>query len=127
MNYYKNTLGAVFAYDTKEERDTYGSPDLVKMTNAEVTAHKKLVVAVYIPATVTMRQARLALLAGGFLDSIEGALASMDDTAQGKAARIEWEYASEVQRLSPFVVMMGAMLGLDDVALDALFTTAASL
>ena len=42
-------------------------------------------------------------------------------------ARIEWEYASEVQRNSGLVPMMGVALGLDDATLDALFVAAVAL
>ena len=80
----------------------------------------------YVPASVTMRQARLALLGAGLLASVDAAIDSLP-SPQKEAARIEWEYASEVQRSSGIVPMMGAALGLDDAALDALFIEAAAL
>ena len=80
----------------------------------------------YVPASVTMRQARLALLGAGLLDDVEAAIAALP-SPQKEAARIEWEYASEVQRSSGLVPMMGAALGLDDAALDALFIEAKGL
>lgn len=79
-----------------------------------------------VPATVTMRQARLALLGAGLLASVGAAIDSLPST-QKEAARIEWEYATEVQRSSGLVPMMGAALGLDDAGLDALFVAAAAL
>ena len=39
MKYYKNTQGEVYAYETEEERQEWGSVDLVEMTPAEVDAH----------------------------------------------------------------------------------------
>lgn len=40
MIYFKNLKsGAVFAYETEVERETFGAPDLVAMTPAEVEAH----------------------------------------------------------------------------------------
>ncbi len=80
----------------------------------------------YVPASVTMRQARLALLGAGLLASVDAAIDSLP-SPQKEAARIEWEYASDVQRSYGLVPMMGAALGLDDAALDALFIEAAAL
>ena len=74
---------------------------------------------VAVPQTVTMRQARLALLAAGLLDTVDAAVAS-----RGAAAKIEWEYATDVDRDWPLVVQLGTVLSLD---IDALFLAAAEL
>lgn len=79
-----------------------------------------------VPAQVTMRQARLALLAAGHLDAVEQAFDAMPADVK-RAAQIEWEYAGHVERASAFTQQMAAMLNLDDAALDALFTAAAEL
>lgn len=75
------------------------------------------------PATVSMRQARLALLAADLLDTVETAIAAMDGAA-GKAAQIEWEYATEVKRDSPLVAGLAQALQLDEETLDHLFLEA---
>ena len=77
---------------------------------------------VYIPQSVTMRQARLALLAAGLLSTVQTAIAGA-----GPAAVIEWDYATEVQRASGLVPAMATALGLTDAQIDALFVTAATL
>jgi len=79
-----------------------------------------------VPQEVSMRQARLALLARGVLDQVDAAIDSLPSPDR-EAARIEWDYSSVVARNSPLVVMMGAAMGLDDDALDDLFITAARL
>lgn len=79
-----------------------------------------------VPSAVTMRQARLALLGAGLLASVDAAIDGLP-SPQKEAARIEWEYATEVQRSSGLVPMMVVALGLDDAALDALFIEAAAL
>lgn len=79
-----------------------------------------------IPTEVTMRQARLALLAAGKLAGVDAAIASMSEP-QKTAASIEWEYSNALQRSNPFVAQLGAALGLDDAAIDALFVGAAKL
>jgi hypothetical protein len=79
-----------------------------------------------IPAIVTMRQARLALLGAGLLDGVETAIDALP-SPQKEAARIEWDYSSEVHRNKPFVALLGASLGLTDPQLDDLFTQASAL
>ena len=79
-----------------------------------------------VPKEVTMRQARLALLAAGLLDQVDAAIASMPEP-QKKAASIEWEYSNALQRSNPFVTHLGAALGLDESGIDALFVEAAKL
>lgn len=78
-----------------------------------------------IPQRVTMRQARLALLVAGKLSAVSGAIAGLPDP-QREAALIEWEFAAEIERASPFLQQLAALIHLDDQALDALFIDAAT-
>ena len=80
-----------------------------------------------VPQSVTMRQARLALLRAGLLDDVDAAIAAIPDPVQRKAAEIEWEYAQTVDRSSPFTQQLAAGLNLTAEQLDALFTQAAGL
>lgn len=80
-----------------------------------------------VPQSVTMRQARLALLGIGLLDDVDAAIAAIPDPVQRKAAEIEWEYAATVERGSPLIAQLGPALGLNDEQLDALFAQAATL
>lgn len=80
-----------------------------------------------IITSVTMRQARLALLGAGLLDDVDAAIAAITDPVQRKAAEIEWEYAQTVDRDSPFTKQLAQGLGLTDEQKDALFTQAATL
>lgn len=75
-----------------------------------------------VPTAVSMRQARLALLAAGLLDDITAAI-----TAFGQAAAIEWEYATEVRRDSPLIAVVQANAGLSDRQVDDLFVAASAL
>lgn len=79
------------------------------------------------PVSVTMRQARLALLGVGLLDDVDAAIAAIADSNQRRAVEIEWEYAQTVDRNSPFTQQLAAGLGLDSAQLDSLFTQAAAL
>jgi len=79
-----------------------------------------------VPASVTMRQARLALLGAGILDQVEAAIDALPEPPR-TAARIEWDFSSEVFRERDFVLMLGDTLGLTSEQMDNLFITAATL
>lgn len=80
-----------------------------------------------VPAAVTMRQARLALLVAGLLDDVDTAITSIPDETTRRAAQIEWEFSNEVQRNNSFTSLLGAGLGLSSAQIDALFIQAAAL
>ena len=79
-----------------------------------------------VPQSVTMRQARLALLNAGLLTQVNNTIAALPGTS-GDAARIEWEFAATVDRNSPLVANLSSVLSLTSMQLDALFTTAAGI
>ena len=95
---------------------------VVALTAAEMTAIAKA----KVPASVTMRQGRLALLAAGKLAQVDAAIASLPEP-QKSAALIEWNFSNELQRGNAFVATLGAALGLSDAQVDQLFITAAQL
>lgn len=79
-----------------------------------------------IPTTVTMAQARLALLHAGKLQAVDDAVDALEGEA-GVVARIEWEYRGTVDRNSPLVASLAAALELSEQSLDELFSLAATL
>jgi hypothetical protein len=79
-----------------------------------------------IPRAVTMRQARLALLGAGMLSAVEAAIDALP-SPQKEAARIEWDYSSEVQRYNGFVSILGPLIGMTQLQIDELFIMAATL
>jgi hypothetical protein len=81
---------------------------------------------VSVPQSVTMRQARLALHASGLLASVQPAIDALPEP-QHTQAQIEWEYSNALERGNPFVATLGAALGLNAAALDALFVQASQL
>jgi hypothetical protein len=82
---------------------------------------------VAVPEAVTMRQARLALLGAGLLDTVDTVIAAIVDETTRRAAGIAWDYSSEVQRHNGLVADLAPALGLTDEQVDALFITAATL
>jgi len=74
------------------------------------------------PKVVTMRQARLALRELGLLNTIDIAITNGTD----EDMKIEWEYATEVNRNWPSLVTMTELLGMSSSELDGLFLLASS-
>jgi len=77
--------------------------------------------------SVSMRQARLALLQAGLLDQVNAAIAGIGDETQKRQAQINWEYATTVERLDGWVRQIGMGLELNDADLDELFNRAMML
>lgn len=78
-----------------------------------------------VPEVVSMRQARIALLAAGHLAAVTAAVAAMPGI-EGDVARIEWEYAQDVRRDSPLIGSLAPAVGLSSEQVDALFVAAAA-
>ena len=74
---------------------------------------------VVIP-TITMRQARLALLSAGLLDEVEAAITTPSD-------RIWWDYSATVERNHPLVNAVLTALGKTEAEIDDMFIAAATL
>jgi len=79
-----------------------------------------------VPMKVTPRQARLALLEAGLLDTVESILKAMPEEVR-RAAWIEWEFASEIDRINPLFFILVQQLGLTEEDIDNLFIKAAIL
>jgi len=78
-------------------------------------------------AAVTPRQFRLAMLAAGVdLADIEQAIAALP-AEQRQAARVEWEFASEIRRDHPLVAQLAAALDKTDAEIDQVFLVAAGM
>lgn len=95
-------------------------------SDATIKTSPSPIVTPKVISSVTMRQARKALLRAGKLAQVESAIASMTGDA-GAEARIEWEYSNEVLRDQPLTQSLAAALGMTDQEMDDLFTTASTL
>lgn len=76
--------------------------------------------------TTTLRQLRLWLLNEGLLSKVQPAIYTLPEPDKS-AAQIEWEYATLYEQDSPFVVLLGAALGLMPEQIDDGFKEAAKL
>lgn len=79
-----------------------------------------------VPQSVTMRQARLALLQVGKLGNVPSAI-EMLSSPHKEIAQIEWEFSSTVERNRPLVQALGPLLELSEEELDDLFILAGTL
>jgi hypothetical protein len=70
-----------------------------------------------------MRQARLALLQSGLLSLVDAAIASGTD----EAMKIEWEYATTVERNWSSLITLTTDMGMTSEQLDDLFLLASTL
>lgn len=80
----------------------------------------------FIPTSVTMRQARIALHRNGLLSGVEAAIQTMDEPFRTEA-EIEWEYAQTVDMDSQFTQMLALAIGLNQEQLNDLFEQASSI
>ncbi len=120
----KHVIAGYLLVDTTVPGDF--TPGTYTWDGAAVVKIPPIVPPVVVPEQVTMRQARLALLGADMLTQVNAAVAAMPSPA-GDAARIEWEFSSEVQRHRQLVAALGGILGLTDAQLDQLFITASKL
>jgi hypothetical protein len=86
---------------------------------ADVLANYETLAAAYKPRVevLTMRQARLQMLAMGVLSQVEAAVAQAGD-----AAGIEWEYAQTVERDYPLFLAIKGALGFTDEQEETFFS-----
>lgn len=74
------------------------------------------------PKVVTMRRFRLALLESGLLTTVTDAISTGTD----ETLKIEWEYATEVNRNWDSLIALATALGKTSADLDALFQLAST-
>lgn len=80
-----------------------------------------------VPQSVTMRQARLALLQYNLLSQVDTAISNIEDEFEREQAKITWEYSTEVQRSHPMIENLGEQFRITTEQLDELFILASTL
>lgn len=79
-----------------------------------------------VPQSVTMRQARQAMLYAGILVQVDSLIAAMPGE-EGESARIDWNHARDVKRDWPLIGALGPQVGLNEQQIDDLFIYAATI
>lgn len=116
---FKNTIIDTSKEEYKNFPDFLNGHIFIEYNNGFVTQEPKSTI--LVPSTITIRQARLQLLEVGLLDDVE-ALVSQDRKWQ-----IEWEYATEVERISPLIESVKEAMSLTDEQIDNMFIAASKL
>lgn len=80
-----------------------------------------------VPQSVTRRQARQALLLRGKFHLVQPAIDAIPDATARGLMQIEWDDSQDFVRSRESVTAIGTAIGLDSIALDEIFTFAASL
>ncbi|WP_312381631.1 hypothetical protein [Stutzerimonas balearica] len=127
MKYFYDPEFGVRAFEADGSQDYLITGNMRELTQAEIDVHLNPPPAPpAVPQSVTMRQARLAMLHAVILDDVEALIAAMPGD-EGRAARIDWEYALEVRRDWPLIGALGPQLGLTEQQIDDLFIYAATI
>lgn len=128
MKYYKHTeTGEVYAYETEEERQEWGAPELVEMSPAEVDAHLNPPVQPYVPQQVTRAQGKAALIQASLWQAVLDYVDGITDPTEKALADVALNDTTHWQRTSPFLNEAAAALGLTNEQLDDLFRQAAEI
>ena len=102
-------------FSTQAEKDAAIAADIEAKRKASV------------PASVTRRQAKQALLLNGLLANVQPAIDAIPDATQRAMIQIEWDDAQVFERDRPALIALGSALGLTNTQLDDLFIGAAQL
>jgi hypothetical protein len=110
------SVAPMFPEYTNEEGVVVTEAEQIAAYEAQKAAQRRASMA------CTPRQARLALASAGVYEAVQTAVAAVSDQA-----RIEWEYATMVERNNPIISEMQEALGMSDEDLDNLFDLAVTL
>lgn len=99
------------------EQLRFNPPMSDEALDKEVAKYKEAVK----PKVVTVRQARLQLLAMGLLDTVEEMLAA------DRAMSIWWEYSTEIDMYNDMTKAIAVQLGLTSEQIDDMFKQASKL
>jgi hypothetical protein len=120
-----SVVGEYFTLDAQgyPVKDAQGNKIVNKRLGLNYSAMNIIIAAAeQYDSSVSMRQARLALLKFGLLDKVEAAVAGAE-----KAIQIDWEFAQSVNRNYGSVTTLAKAMGISDKQLDELFALARTL
>lgn len=113
--HYEQQWEIVELFSTQAEKDAAIAADIEAKRKASV------------PASVTRRQAKQALLLNGLLANVQPAIDAIPDATQRAMIQIEWDDSQVFERNRPALIALGSALGLTNAQLDDLFIGAAQL
>ncbi len=102
--------------------------DILEALPQGFVADSELPAVAPVPASVTPRQLRLWLVTNGLpLASIDAAIGTITNALDREKAKIEWEYATSVERANPLLLFIAEELDLGSEELDDAFREASRL
>ena len=104
--------------DDQHVTEQIGSATVVRLSTAQASLRGVV--------SISLRQAKLALLAAGKLAAVEAAINALDEPARTEAL-IDWQSATVVERSHPRLALIAAAAGLSQAELDELFAAAAAI
>jgi hypothetical protein len=116
--------------------DPYAAPAMKAAVESWVAQGKPI--AAYVPPTpaeqraampvLSARRLRLGLIANGIMPSqVQTALEAMPAGVDREKALVEWEYASDFERLHHLILTVGAALGLTPEQIDTMWMASQNL
>src|SRR5690554_4634605 len=128
MKYYKNpNADEVYAYESEQEGQEWGAPELVEMTPEEVDAHLNPPVQPYVPEQVTRAQCKAALIQSGLWQDVLDYVDGITDPTEKALAEVALNDTTHWRRDSPFLNAAAQALNLTSEQLDELFQQAAEI
>ena len=128
MKYYKDLKGRVYAYENAEERQEWGAPDLVEMTETEVESHiNPPLPPPPIPEQVSRAQGKAALITVGLWPDALAYVEAMADPTEKAIAEVALNDTTHWRRDSPTMQAMSTALDLTSEQLDELFIQASQI
>jgi len=80
------------------------------------------------PVIVSMAQCRKAfVMSGTTIADVDAAISQIEDPQERELATIDWQYGTEVNRDSAYVIAVCNILGMSDSGADELFSLAQTL
>src|SRR5690554_2012312 len=129
MKYYKHTeTGEVYAYETEDEREQWGAPDLVEMNEAEVEAHlNPPLPPPAVPEQVSRAQGKAALITAGLWLDVLTYVESITDPTEKALAEVALNDTAHWRRDSPTMQTIATALGITSEQMDVLFLQASEI
>lgn len=128
MIYYKSKTGEIYAYETEQERQEWGAPELVEMTEAEVGEHlNPPPPPPVVPEQVSRAQGKAALITVGLWPDVLAFVESITDPTEKALAEVALSDTTHWRRDSPTLQATATALDITSEQMDDLFITASSI
>lgn len=131
MKYFKTKTGDVFAFNEDGSQDIFITSEMKKMTKNEIDRHlnpdqylsedQKYQVNLQKLNPLTRRQFMLCLVENDLDETIETAIASIEDNKQRKLLGIEFKDSQVFHRTGEAVIKIFELINLDEAAINAIW------